>query len=177
MANFVGDKVAMHLNPQIRHFGRDAKGKSGDSCIHYQPIGYVETGFSVPVPRELLKSGDSRIVLEPKLEEGLQGLRPGQQLLVLFHCHLSEGFELQQHPHGDEKEPKLGVFALRSPDRPNPIGVTIVDLLGVGEHVLWVKGLDAVEGTPVLDLKPVYREAAFEDLESLRGMLKPRSCV
>lgn len=167
----------MQLNPQIRHSSRNAKGKGGGSSVHYQPIGYVETGFSVPVPRELLKSGDSRIVLDPKFAEGLKGLRPGQQLLVLFHCHLSEGFELQQHPRGDEKEPKLGVFALRSPDRPNPIGLTVVDLLGVGEHVLWVRGLDAVEGTPVLDLKPVYREAAFEDLERDRGTLKKRSCV
>jgi tRNA-Thr(GGU) m(6)t(6)A37 methyltransferase TsaA len=61
---------------------------------------------------------------------------------------------LLQHPRGDQGQPQRGVFALRSPHRPNPIGVTIVNLLAVERNVLRVSGLDAINGTPVLDLKP-----------------------
>ena len=75
-----------------------------------------------------------------------------------FQRHLQgdtrTGRELQQHPRRDTNRPKRGVFALRTPQRPNPIGVTIVDLVRVEGNVLFVRGLDAINGTPVLDLKP-----------------------
>jgi tRNA (Thr-GGU) A37 N-methylase len=70
-----------------------------------------------------------------------------------FYFHRSAGYELSQHPRGDRTRPKRGVFTLRSPRRPNPIGVTVVDLLGVEGNVLRVRGLDACNGTPILDLK------------------------
>jgi tRNA-Thr(GGU) m(6)t(6)A37 methyltransferase TsaA len=61
---------------------------------------------------------------------------------------------LLQHPRGDRNRPRRGVFALRSPRRPNPIGITVVDLIDVQGNVLRVQGLDAINGTPVLDIKP-----------------------
>jgi tRNA-Thr(GGU) m(6)t(6)A37 methyltransferase TsaA len=73
---------------------------------------------------------------------------------VIFHFHKSEGFDLLQHPRGDPSRPRQGVFGLRSPRRPNPVGVTIVDVLAVGENTLRVRGLDALNDTPVLDIKP-----------------------
>ena len=76
-------------------------------------------------------------------------------LLVVFVFHRSEGHELLQHPRGDRSRPKRGVFALRSPNRPNPIGVTEVELIAIEGSILTVRGLDAIDGTPVLDLKPV----------------------
>jgi tRNA-Thr(GGU) m(6)t(6)A37 methyltransferase TsaA len=74
--------------------------------------------------------------------------------MVVFYFHRSQGFDLLQHPQGDRSRPRRGVFALRSPRRPNPVGVTVVDLVAVAENVLRVRGLDAINGTPVLDLKP-----------------------
>lgn len=96
----------------------------------------------------------SRISIDPTLAEGLKGLEPGIRIMVIFHFHRSQRYALLQHPRGDEKRPQRGVFALRSPRRPNPIGVTVVDLISVEEHVLHVQGLDALNGTPVLEIKP-----------------------
>lgn len=73
--------------------------------------------------------------------------------MVVFYFHRSQGYDLCQHPRGDQSRPQRGVFALRSPRRPNPIGVTEVELMAVERNVLRVRGLDAINGTPVLDLK------------------------
>jgi tRNA-Thr(GGU) m(6)t(6)A37 methyltransferase TsaA len=123
--------------------------------IVYRAIGHVENDFDEPAPPPEIRAVESRIVLDPALRGGLKGLRPGQKVMVVFCFHRSQGFDLLQHPQGDKSRPRRGVFALRSPHRPNPIGVTVVDLLAVEGNVLQVRGLDALNGTPVLDLKPV----------------------
>ena len=125
-----------------------------EETITYKAIGRVENIFDEPAAPDQIKAVESRIVLDPNLEEGLQGLEAGQQLMVIFHFHRSQGYELRQHPRGDRSRPRRGVFALRSPNRPNPIGVTTVDLVALEGNVLRVRGLDAINGTPVLDLKP-----------------------
>lgn len=122
--------------------------------ISYRPIGFVENTFAQPTSAEHIRADESRIVLNPALVEGLQGLAIGQQIVVVFHCHRSEGYELTQHPRGDRSRPRQGVFALRSPRRPNPIGITAVELTAIEGNVLRVRGLDAINGTPVLDIKP-----------------------
>jgi tRNA-Thr(GGU) m(6)t(6)A37 methyltransferase TsaA len=120
----------------------------------YRAIGHVENEFDGPTAPGILRCFESRIVLQPKLAEGLKGLEAGQKIVVVFHLHRSQGFDLLQHPRGDKNRPRRGVFALRSPRRPNPIGITVVDLVAVEGNVLRVKGLDAINSTPVLDLKP-----------------------
>jgi tRNA-Thr(GGU) m(6)t(6)A37 methyltransferase TsaA len=122
--------------------------------ITFQPIGYVENDFDEPAVSEQIQAAESRIVLDPALVEGLQGLEVSQSLMVIFYFHRSEGYALRQHPRGDESRPVQGVFALRSPWRPNPIGVTVVDLQAMEGNILRVRGLDAINGTPILDLKP-----------------------
>ena len=122
--------------------------------VTYTPIGRVENGFDEPVAPDVLSAAESRIVVDSHLTEGLQGLEPGKQVMVVFYFHRSEGYDLKQHPRGDTSRPRRGVFALRSPHRPNPVGVTVVDLLAIEGNVLRVRGLDAINGTPVLDLKP-----------------------
>ena len=87
--------------------------------------------------------------------------------MVVFHFHRSRGYELLQHPRGDPSRPRRGVFALRSPRRPNPIGLTVVDLLAIEGNVLRVRGLDAFAGTPVLDLKPVRTGVPEADLAGI----------
>ena len=72
---------------------------------------------------------------------------------MLFYCHRSTGYDLQVHPRGDRSRPLRGLFAVRSPRRPNPIGVTTVRVRRVGGNVLEVVGLDALDGSPVLDIK------------------------
>lgn len=127
--------------------------QAGEGEITFRAIGHVENSFDEPAAPDLIRAAVSRIVLKPSLVAGLKGIEPGQRLAVIFFFHRSHGYELQQHPRGDAGRPRRGVFALCSPRRPNPIGVTVVDLLAVEENVLQVRGLDAINGTPVLDLK------------------------
>ncbi|MGD2154797.1 MAG: TrmO family methyltransferase [Gemmatimonadales bacterium] len=122
--------------------------------VTYSPIGRVENEFDEPASPETLRAAVSRVVIEPALADGLTGLEPGGNVMVVFYFHRSAGYELLQHPRGDAARPKRGVFALCSPHRPNPIGVTVAELLAVEGNVLEVRGLDAINGTPVLDLKP-----------------------
>ena len=123
--------------------------------IVYRAIGHVENGIDEPAPSPEIRAVESRIVVKPALTEGLTGLEPGRQMMVILYFHRSQGFDFLQHPQGDRSRPRRGVFALRSPRRPNRIGVTLVDLVAVEGNALRVRGLDAINGTPVLDLKPV----------------------
>ena len=127
--------------------------KAAEDAITYHAIGHVENVFDEPTAPDQIKATESRIILNPALAEGLQGLEAGQRLMVVFYFHRSEGYELRQHPRGDRTREPRGVFALHSPRRPNPIGVTTVELVEVAGNVLTVRGLDAISGTPVLDLK------------------------
>jgi tRNA-Thr(GGU) m(6)t(6)A37 methyltransferase TsaA len=124
------------------------------SEISFRPIGRVENGLALGTPGDILRASESKIVLSTELAPGLEGLEHQTTVLVVFHFHRSDGYELHQHPRGDTSRPRRGVFALRSPRRPNPIGITEVELLEIRGNTLRVRGLDAVDGTPVLDLKP-----------------------
>ena len=100
---------------------------------------------------------ESRIELDPAFAAGLEGLDQFSHALVVFYMHLDPDREaptLLRRPRGRPDMPLLGVFAQRGRMRPNPIGVTAVDIVRVEPGALVVRGLDAVEGTPVLDLKP-----------------------
>lgn len=121
--------------------------------LSFQAIGYVENEIAEPTDFDKLSDSVSRIVIDADLSKGLAGLAPGDKVLVVFYFHRSEEYELLQHPRGDQARPIRGVFALRSPHRPNPIGITKVELLEVDNNVLTVRGLDAINGTPVIDLK------------------------
>ena len=118
------------------------------------PIGHVEGRFQEYAPSDEMRLHPSRIVVRPELAPGLMGLAPGQQILVLFHFHRAQGYELQLHPRHDPARPLRGVFATRSQYRPNGIGATVARILAVEGNVLTVAGLDAQDGSPVLDIKP-----------------------
>jgi len=119
-----------------------------------RPIGYVERRDPEGLTGDELRSRPACIVINPDLAEGLDGLRPGDDVLVLFWFHRSEGYALRVHPRGDPTYPMRGVFATRSPRRPNPIGATVAHILRIEGNVLEVIGLDAWDGSPVLDIKP-----------------------
>lgn len=123
--------------------------------IAFRPIGHVENEFDEPAPGDEIRQRESRIIVDEDLSDGLEGIEGFEKLLVVFYFHRApKGYALRQHPRGDASQPKRGVFALRSPHRPNPIGVTVVNLVTVEGNVLVVRGLDALNGTPVLDIKP-----------------------
>lgn len=95
--------------------------------------------------------------LTPSAAQGLTGIKPGDELFVLTWLHLAERDVLQVHPRGDLNRPLTGVFATRSPDRPNPIGLHRVSVLEIvdAERKLRVVPLEAINGTPIVDIKAV----------------------
>lgn len=149
------DELEEELGKEMNKRGRSGGDMETDAqLINVRAIGHVENEFDGPAAPDEIRAVESRLIIEPALVEGLKGLEPGQQIMVVFYFHRSEGFDLLQHPRGDQNRPKRGVFALCSPNRPNPIGVSMVDLLDIEDNVLRVRGLDAINRTPVLDLKP-----------------------
>ncbi|MGQ9689440.1 MAG: tRNA (N6-threonylcarbamoyladenosine(37)-N6)-methyltransferase TrmO [Desulfobaccales bacterium] len=124
-------------------------------AVEFHPIGVVETE-ATEIPRHWSVSEvEGRLVIDPRYQEGLRDIQPGQRLVVLFHFDHSKPFEphhlVQKPPHRQER---LGVFSTCSPVRPNPLGMSILEVLEVQGNVIRVKGLDMLNGTPILDLKP-----------------------
>ena len=107
---------------------------------------------------------DAWLELTPSAAPGLLGIHLGNELIVLTWLHLAERDVLQVHPRGDMNRPLTGVFATRSPDRPNPIGLHRVSVLEVaeGERKLRVAPLEAIDGTPIVDIKPVLEGSASD---------------
>ena len=129
-----------------------------DPTYELRPIGRVESPLTDRAADP--KQGDegaprARVVFLPEFREAACGLREGDEVLVLTWLHLSRRDVLSVHPRGDAKRPLTGVFATRSPDRPNPIGLHAVAIEAVEEDAITVRDLEAIDGTPVLDVKPV----------------------
>ncbi|MGQ9671126.1 MAG: tRNA (N6-threonylcarbamoyladenosine(37)-N6)-methyltransferase TrmO [Desulfosoma sp.] len=123
--------------------------------ILLKPIGIVRTNAPT-VPRHWTVSDvEGTIIIDEVYREGLRDIRPGQKIIVLFHFHQSQPFSpenlTQKPPHRNEH---LGVFSTCSPRRPNPIGLSVVDVLDIQGSTLRVKGIDMIDGTPILDIKP-----------------------
>jgi tRNA-Thr(GGU) m(6)t(6)A37 methyltransferase TsaA len=134
----------------------------------FRPIGFVRSPA-----RETVDEGwgaiTSQIRLEPELAAGLLGLGDFSHALVVTHLHGARFVperDLVRRPRGRADMPGVGIFAQRAKDRPNALGVTAVRILEVGEGTLTVQGLDAVDGTPVLDIKPYV--PLFDRVESPR---------
>lgn len=127
------------------------------------PIGWVRSSLKrrADAPKQGYEGApDARIQIEPRFQPGLDRLAPGQDLLILTWLHQSRRDVLAVHPRRDLSQPLHGVFATRSPDRPNPIGVHRVRLLEIeAGGVLHVAPLEAIDGTPVVDIKPALEEA------------------
>jgi tRNA-Thr(GGU) m(6)t(6)A37 methyltransferase TsaA len=129
-----------------------------DPTYELRPIGRVESPLTDRAAAP--KQGDegaprARVVFLPAFREAASGLREGEEVLVLTWLHLSRRDVLSVHPRGDAKRPLTGVFATRSPDRPNPIGLHAVAIEAVEEDAITVRDLEAIDGTPILDVKPV----------------------
>lgn len=88
----------------------------------------------------------------PEFEEGLTDLDGFERIILIYHFHLSDGFNLMAKPFLDDQ--KRGLFSTRAPKRPNPLGLSIVRLLGVEKNILHIQGVDIVDKTPLIDIKP-----------------------
>jgi len=131
-----------------------------------QPIGVVRSPLRnrADAPRQGNEGApDAWILLEPSYADALQGLSVGDELVVLTWLHEADRSVLQVHPRDDTSRPLTGVFATRSSDRPNPIGLHRVTVLGIDGLELAVGPLEAIDGTPVVDLKPVLRTSVTRD--------------
>jgi tRNA (adenine37-N6)-methyltransferase len=130
-----------------------AKRHPRNKRIVFHPIGTVRSRMKEPEIRDW-DDVVSEIRMDPKWIKALKGIEDFSHLIVLFHLSRSVGVNIQVHPRGRADLPLVGMFATRSPHRPNPVALTICRLLKRRGTRLTVKGLDAVDGTPVIDIKP-----------------------
>ena len=123
-----------------------------------RPIGYVESPL---VDRETApKQGfegapEAWLVFDPEVAEGIRDLTAGAEVFVMTWLHQAQRDVLAVHPRGDPANPETGVFSTRSPDRPNPIGLHRVRIAAIDGLRVLVRDLEAVDGTPLVDVKPV----------------------
>ncbi len=130
-----------------------------------ESVGYVKTTAIGDEVKD--RSHTSEIILKPQFVGALDGVADYSHLYVLYWLHEiteEKRFTLKIHPRGRADLPLVGIFSARTNLRPNPIGLTIVELLKVESNVLVVRGLDAFDGTPVLDLKPYDRWDNISDV-------------
>ena len=123
-----------------------------------RPIGHVRSALRSrgEAPRQGSEGApDAWLELEADVRAGLEGIAVGDEIIVLTWFHESSRDVLRLHPRGDPSLPLTGVFATRSPDRPNPIGLHRVRVLEAAENRMRVGPLEAIDGTPIVDIKPV----------------------
>ena len=128
--------------------------------IELHPVGRVESPLVDPAvaPKQGSEGGpDAWLVFDEEYLPAMQDLAPGQRIHVITWLHLADRSVLSVHPRDDPTQPIRGVFDTRSQDRPNPLGLHTVTILEVGVDRVLVSDLEAIDGTPVLDVKPVLR--------------------
>ena len=145
------------------------------SVISFRPIGVIKTPFKEPKGTPIQPTGakgvQGKIILNPEYCDGVKDLEGFSHLILLYYFHLAQGYSLHVQPYLDTE--KHGVFATRIPGRPNPIGLSIVQLMGITENILCIQDVDIVDGTPLLDIKPYV--PAFDMRDSTRiGWLSER---
>ena len=126
--------------------------------MELSPIGVVESPLTDPAtaPKQGREGApEAVLVIHAEVAEGLDGIAPGDEVIVLTWLDRADRAVLRVHPRDDPANPERGVFSTRSADRPNPIGLHEVVVTSVEGGRLRVSALEAVDGTPVLDLKPV----------------------
>src|ERR671933_1774779 len=127
--------------------------------IELKPSGLVRTD-ATEVPRHWSVSDvEGMLIIDEEYLEGLKDIEPGQRIIVIFNFHRSPEFAsrfLRQTPPHQGKD--MGVFSTCSPIRPNPIGMSVLEVLGVEDATIRVKRLDMLEGTPILDIKPYIED-------------------
>jgi len=136
--------------------------------IEYQPIGFVRsphhTANGTPIQPSRARGVEGTIEIEEPYGEALSDLNGFSHIIVIAHLHKASEFQLKVVPYLDTEV--RGLFATRAPSRPNPIGISVVRLLGIDGSCLRISGVDLLDGTPVLDIKPYVRD--FDEQTEVR---------
>jgi tRNA (adenine37-N6)-methyltransferase len=126
--------------------------------MNLEPIGYVRSPVTEGVDQDW-GNVESEVILNEAYAAGLVGLEGFSHVIVIFYMHQSSwnvNSDLVRRPQGRSDLNPIGIFAQRAKHRPNPLGITAVEVVSVVGNVLTVRGLDAIDGTPILDLKPYF---------------------
>ncbi len=133
--------------------------------IELEVVGSVVSPVKEPVD-ENWGEVISEIALNEKYADGLIGLKDFSHAIIIYFMHLAtdkERVKIRRHPQGRDDMPFVGIFSQRAKRRPNPVGVTAVKIIKIENNVLKIQGLDAIDGTPVLDIKPYYPRDRIEN--------------
>ena len=137
--------------------------------IKYKPIGVIHSPFKepkgTPIQPAAAKGIRGTVEVFPEYVRGLKDIDGFSHLILVYHFHLSQGVSLEAKPYMDNKV--HGVFAIRSPRRPNPIGISVVRLVRVEESILHIQDIDIVDGTPLLDIKPYVPQFDIQEVEKV----------
>ncbi len=124
--------------------------------INIIPIGIIKTPFNELKGMPIQPSGAAKvqgtIVINKEYEQGLSDLDGFSHIILLYHFHKSQGYNLMVTPFMDDQ--KRGLFSTRAPRRPNPIGLSIVQLIEIKANQISIQGIDVLNGTPLIDIKP-----------------------
>lgn len=135
--------------------------------LKFSPIGIIQSPFKelegMPIQPAGAEDVEGRILLDEAYLEGLSDLGGFSHIILLYWFHRSKGYSLKVKPFLDDEF--RGLFATRAPRRPNPIGLSVVRLLKIEQNVLYIRGVDVVDGTPLLDIKPYV--PTFDAVEAL----------
>ena len=136
--------------------------------IKYEAIGEVRSSFKepegTPIQPTSSGTGEGRIILDKKYKKGLKDLEGFSHLIILYHCHKAGEYSLQTKPFMEDE--KHGIFSIRAPSRPNSIGLSVVKLDRIEDNILFIKNIDMLDSTPVLDIKPYVPQ--FDDRENVK---------
>lgn len=136
--------------------------------VQYQPIGIIHSPFDKPEGTPIQPAGargaEGTVDVFPEFADGLMDIEGFSHIILVYHFHLSKKTSLRVRPYLDSL--LRGVFATRSPSRPNPIGISVVRLNRVAGTILHVRDIDIVNGTPLLDIKPYVPK--FDLIETVR---------
>lgn len=128
--------------------------------FRYRPIGVIRSEHKgkadIPIQSAFGKDSKGRVEVSPEFAAGLRDIEGFSHVILIYHFHLSNGYELSVKPFLDDEE--HGLFTTRSPKRPNPIGFSVVKVEKVEGNVLHVSEVDIIDGTPLLDIKPYVAE-------------------
>jgi len=143
--------------------------------IKYQPIGIIHSPFKeprdTPIQPTAAKDVEGTVEVFPEYAEGLKDVDGFSHLILIYHFHLAKRVSLKVKPYMDNN--LRGIFATRAPPRPNPIGLSIVQLIKVERNMLRIRDVDVVDGTPLLDIKPYVPEFDLRKVEKT-GWLEKR---
>ena len=127
--------------------------------MRFEPIGIIKSPITETIDHSWGEI-ESDIHLNNSLTDGLKKLDQFSHAIIIFHMHQAPMFsfknDLVRKPQGRSDMPKIGIFAQRAKHRPNPIGMTVVQIISIKKNIMKVKGLDAINNTPVLDIKPYF---------------------